>query len=461
MTSRNWRKAKSLIQRISPSCGNVGSRSASRISACVELVQGDATKLSRAGWGVIFAHDADPAIREALRATARSHRRAQAAEEKEHYYQEYSGVRGYRPGESKQQFLARHGAGPGPADPEKVPYYLLLVGDPGGDPVPLPVPARRAVRRRPPALRDRWTDYARYARERRRGRDRNPRCPRTAGGLLRRAQRGGPGDAVERRSSGQAARRRNSPANRRDGRSQTLLGEEATKARLGRLLGGAETPPSSSPPATAWVFRTATRASWRIKARCSARTGPAVAVAACRSRQDFYFAGDDVGDDRPPARADRLPLRLLRRRHAALDDFAHLATGATEWRSPRTPFSRGCRSGCSATPTAARWRWSATSSGPGAIRSSGSGAGEQLEVFEGTLLRLLRRPPLGRAIEFFNERYAELSSDLSNELEEVKFGKTPDDFELAGHVDRQQRRPQLRDHRRPGGAPDRRLIARH
>src|SRR5690606_14128684 len=92
--------------------------------------------LAQAGWAAVFpavegdrdAAARQAAIRDAL-APLLAHRRAEATAGDD-LYREHAGELGYRAGESKQQYLARLGAGPGPARPQKVPYYLLLVATP-------------------------------------------------------------------------------------------------------------------------------------------------------------------------------------------------------------------------------------------------------------------------------------------------------------------------------------------
>ena len=95
-----------------------------------------ADKLDQAGWGVIFAQGADPAIVAALRPLL-DHRKREAGTR----YRELGPGsdpndvnRGYDPandGESKQTFLTTRGApASGPVDPALMPYYLLIVCDP-------------------------------------------------------------------------------------------------------------------------------------------------------------------------------------------------------------------------------------------------------------------------------------------------------------------------------------------
>lgn len=59
-------------------------------------------------------------------------------------------------------------------------------------------------------------------------------------------------------------------------------------------------------------------------------------------------------------------------------------------------------------------------------------AGGQTEVFRSTIKRLLDGHPVGSALEYFNGRYAELSTMLTDQLEEIDFGMQADPYEVSG-----------------------------
>lgn len=86
----------------------------------------DPNDLAHAGWGIIFGKDADPKIKEALEPLLEQ-RRSQA----DNLFRVFEGANGYRPGDTAPGWLARRDVSMQVVDPyQGVPYYLLLVGSP-------------------------------------------------------------------------------------------------------------------------------------------------------------------------------------------------------------------------------------------------------------------------------------------------------------------------------------------
>ena len=93
----------------------------------------DPTDLAKAGWGVIFAQSYTNYTLESLQSEdglglLLNHRQQQATQTREDYYKVFV----FNPKWDKNQFLSKQGApGSGAVDPDRgVPYYLLIVGDP-------------------------------------------------------------------------------------------------------------------------------------------------------------------------------------------------------------------------------------------------------------------------------------------------------------------------------------------
>nr|MDP9120790.1 hypothetical protein [Acidobacteriota bacterium] len=201
----------------------------------------DVRDLAQTGWGVIFAQGdvQAAAVRQRLR-TLLELRRRQVGDSAPHRYRELIGERGYRAGESKQDFLARFGLGAGPVDPDKMPYYLLLVGSPQALPYPFQyqLDVAYAVGRIHFETLDEYERYAEavVAAE--------AALEVKAASRPRRAVFFAPrNDPATELSADHFAAPLAEEAGKTPGwEVATVLGNEASKARLGQLLGGEETP---------------------------------------------------------------------------------------------------------------------------------------------------------------------------------------------------------------------------
>lgn len=400
----------------------------------------DPTRIDQAGWAVIFARDADPAVEEALQPLL-TLRRAQAGDR----FRCFSGKAGYRPGESKSQFFARHRIGDGTAEPEQLGYYVLIVGSP--DVIPfafqIQIDVMRGVGRLHFETVGEYASYARSVVEAESGRVK----------LRRRAVFFGTANPDDQATSLSAQylvgtvheKLRQRPTFTRwvyendlrrghkvDWSLESIVGEPATKARLTQLLGGAETP--------ALLFT----ASHGAEFPCGdPRQLPHQGALVCQDwpgprsfsgpvPQDFYLAGDDLASSAQFLGLIGFHFACFGGGTPKLDQFALKARRAErEVIAPQNFIARLPQrmlghpgGGALAVISHVERAWAYSFLSPAGV--------EQSRMFSRMVAQLLSGAPVGWATEPLNLRYADLASELTTVLEELSYDpKSKGAYELA------------------------------
>ncbi|CAG0931857.1 hypothetical protein TFLX_02323 [Thermoflexales bacterium] len=382
----------------------------------------DPTQIASVGWGILMAHNADPAIREAL-SELLAHRQKKAGER----YREYLGPEGYRPDETKNKWLGRHGMGPGPADPDKVPYYLLIVGDPEAIPYRFQnqLDVQYAVGR---IHFDTLDEYAAYARSVVQAETGGLALPKQATFFGVRTS----GDQATQLSADHMIKPLSAKMGTQSGwQINTLLEAQATKANLSDLINSGKTPTLLYTASHGLGFPNNDPRQFPHQGALLCQDWPGPGKWKQAIPTDFYFSADDVSDDARLLGSMAFFFACYGAGTPRWDEFAQQASKQRAEIAPRAFLAQLPRrllshpqGGMLAVVGHVERAWG--------YSFMWDRAGEQLTTFESALLGLLADKPIGHALDYFNTRYAEISSDLTAMIEDLNFGGKVDEVALAG-----------------------------
>jgi len=384
----------------------------------------DARDLASSGWGVVFPPNASPAIREAL-APLVEHRRSQAAARAERRFRAIE----YR-GESKTDFLRGLGAGPGPADPDRVPYYLLLVGTP--EEIPWPFQHQLAVQYAVGRLCfETPEEYAAYARSvvasetiEQTSSDRTRRIALFAAA--------NPDDRATRLMADHLVRPLAAALSTLpDGSVDTILEEAATRDRLARLLGGEETPDLLFTATHGIGFAPGDPRQRAHQGALLCHDWPGPRAAPGPIAADCYLSGDDVADGARPGGLISFFYACHGMGTPQRDAYAQRGGTAERRLLAPQPFAARLPQRLLGHPAGGALAVIGHVERTWGYSFLWEGAGAQPQVFVDTLKRLLDGYPVGAALEPFALRFGELAVDLTGLLEKISFDEPVDPRELV------------------------------
>jgi hypothetical protein len=391
----------------------------------------DPTDLAQAGWGVIFAAQ-DPRISQLKQALAPllSLRRSQAGQ----YFKVYEGGNGFRsPKDTPRTFLGRHNARPeDPADPEKVPYYLLIVGGPEEIPFRFQyqLDVQYAVGRID--FGDDLAAYANYARS----------VAAAEAGDVALAPKAtffgvsNPDDQATQLSANHLIQPlyESLKETYAEWEIDAVLGNAAKKGRLLRLMGGEETPAFLFTASHGMEFDADDPKGRQMRHQGALLCGDWPGPHAWRGEipQDHYLAGEDLTDEANLLGMIAFFFACYGAGTPLYDEFSKQAFKERRETIAERPFIAALpkamlslsKGGALAVVGHVERAWGASFLGP---RQS-----EQIAVFESAIARLFQGHPIGSAMEYFNVRYAALSTELNATLEDIEWGGRADPYELAG-----------------------------
>ena len=389
----------------------------------------DAPDVSRAGWGVVFAADTPAEVRDALQPLI-AHRRSQVEASRCKELE-------YKSGDGMKDWLKRHGVYPGSVAPTKIPYYVMLVGDPSSIPFQFQylLDIEYAVGR---VCFDRPEQYRQYAESviayetagtipnhrevvywgTRHAADRATQM--SADHLITPLFQGFPATAEEPGEEAVAAAV--------GFESRCFKAKEATKANLLNVLhGGQNKRPAmlfTASHGMGWPLGNDLQQSAQGALLCQDWSGFGSV------KPDHYLKAADVTDD---SQLHGLVAFLFACYGAGTPAYDNFLTDRNRGPVPiaENPFVAALPQRLLSHPNGGAlavlghveraWEYS--------IKPRGIGS--QLQPFRNLIWRILSGEPVGNATKDFSEKYASLSTELLSQLDETQPGQKPSDKDLA------------------------------